>query len=147
MIIFSSFQQVFICYLLKASYFLAKKILILTADPIIHPSWTEPDPESFVLSIVSSICHYSKFKLCLWPCVCFGDTERALLNICSDFWFRARNLHKKAVQISREKRSSHYRNKCKFLTFIVFICLSQYRAIDNIKLITEIIKTGIIQNI
>ncbi len=66
---------------------------------------------------------------------------------CSDLWFRARKLHKKAVPISREKGPSHYRNKRKFLTFIVFICLSQYRAKDNIKLITEIIKTGILQNI
>ena len=43
-------------------------------------------------------------------------------------------LHKKrTVPISREKGSSHYKNRRKFLTFIVYL-LSLYRIDDNIKL-------------
>ena len=52
--------------------------------------------------------------------------------MCSDLWFRARNLHKKSRSNLQEKRSSHYRDKCKFLTFMAFICLSQYLTNDNI---------------
>ena len=70
--------------------------------------------------------------------------------MCSDLprariWFQAGIYTIKTVPISREKGSSHYKNRRKFLTFIVYL-LSVFR-IDNIKLKYKLSKQNTTQYI
>ena len=76
--------------------------------------------------------------------------HQSLICMCSDLprarmRFRAGIYTIKTVPISREKGSSHYKNRRKCLTFIVYL-LSLYRVNDNIELITNY-QNKIIHNI